>query len=176
MRGLFVPLILISLLTACTQSNNGGEQALQNQIDSLKTELDNAYQPGFGDFMGKVQNRHAKLWFAGVNENWELAEFEMHELEEVIEDIRTVYPNREETQSLPIIEPSLETVNNAIKQRDAEAFQKGYLTLTNACNSCHQATKVEFIRIKTPTIPPHSNQDFKQWINEMKNNLENNEN
>src|SRR5690606_39455232 len=68
--------------------------------------------------MGKVQTRHSKLWFAGVNENWELAEFEMHELEEVIEDIRTVYPNREETQSLPIIEPSLETVNNAIKQRD----------------------------------------------------------
>lgn len=164
MRGLFVPLVLIGLLTACTKSNNG-EQALQNQNDSLKTKLENAYKPGFGDFMGKVQTRHSKLWFAGVNENWELAEFEMHELEEVIEDIRTVYPNREETQSLPIIEPSLETVNNAIKQRDAEVFKKGYLTLTNACNSCHQATKVEFIKIKTPTIPPHSNQDFMKLVN-----------
>jgi len=159
-----VPLVLIGLLTACTKSNNG-EQALQNQIDSLKTKLENAYKPGFGDFMGKVQTRHSKLWFAGVNENWELAEFEMHELEEVIEDIRTVYPNREKTQSLPIIEPSLETVNNAIKQRDAEVFKKGYLTLTNACNSCHQATKVEFIKIKTPTIPPHSNQDFMKLVN-----------
>ena len=163
-RGLFAPLVLIGLLTACTKSNNG-EQALQNQIDSLKTKLENAYKPGFGDFMGKVQTRHSKLWFAGVNENWELAEFEMHELKEVIEDIRTVYPNREETQSLPIIEPSLETVNNAIKQRDAEVLKKGYLTLTNACNSCHQATKVEFIKIKTPTIPPYSNQDFMKLVN-----------
>ena|SRR5690554_3246782 len=164
MRGLFVPLVLISLLTACTQSKSG-EQALQNQIDSLKAELDNAYKPGFGDFMGSIQTRHSKLWFAGANENWELAEFEMHEMEEIIEDIRAVYPDREETQSLPIIEPSLETVNNAIKQRDAEAFKKGYLTLTNACNTCHQATKVEFIKIKIPTIPSYSNQDFKKLVN-----------
>lgn len=55
MRGLLVPLILISLLTACTQSNNGGEQALQNQIDSLKSELDNAYQPGLAILWGRCK-------------------------------------------------------------------------------------------------------------------------
>jgi hypothetical protein len=31
------------------------------------------YEPGLGEFMTATQLRHAKLWFAGKNSNWDLA-------------------------------------------------------------------------------------------------------
>jgi hypothetical protein len=165
MKILFRPFLALFLLTACTQENNI-EKALQSQIDSLQIQLDNAYKPGFGDFMGSIQNHHNKLWFAGFNENWELAAFEIHELEELFEDIKTLYPDRDETQTIPMIEPGLVAVNNAIKKQNIEEFKQGYITLTNSCNTCHQANKHDFIKIIVPTSPSYSNQDYKRNMNE----------
>lgn len=165
MRILILPFLALFLLTACTQENSS-EKALQSQIDSLQIQLDNAYKPGFGDFMGSIQNHHNKLWFAGFNENWELAAFEIHELEELFDDIKTIYPDRVETQSISVIGPGLIAVNNAIKQQNKEEFKQGYTTLTNACNTCHQATEHDFIKITEPTSPSYSNQDYTRNRNE----------
>ena len=165
MKFLYAPLLILFLLFSCKQTDSR-EMDLQTQIDSLQVKLDNAYTPGFGDFMGSIQNHHNKLWFAGVNENWELAAFEMHELEELFEDIETTYPDREETQSMPLIHPGLNAVNTALNNQNPEEFKQGYITLTNACNRCHQATKHEFIKITVPTIPSYSNQDFKPSVGE----------
>lgn len=83
MKFLFIPFIMLVILSACKRTDNR-EKVLQNQIDSLQIKLENVYNPGFGDFMGSIQNHHNKLWFAGINESWELATFEMHELEELL--------------------------------------------------------------------------------------------
>ena len=34
------------------------------------------YKPGLGEFMTATQLRHAKLWFAGKDNNWDLAAYE----------------------------------------------------------------------------------------------------
>lgn len=167
MKNLYILFGMLFLLTACTKTGKA-EQDLQAQIDSLQVQLDNAYHHGFGDFMGSIQNHHNKLWFAGINENWELATFEMHELEELFSDIKTTYPDREETQPMPMIEPGIEAVKSAIQQRSMEEFKEGYTTLTNGCNKCHQTTKYDFIKITTPTIPSFSNQDFMQNVSKKK--------
>lgn len=157
---------LVLLLSACNSSKS--TEALEKQIQSLQRELENTYKPGFGDLMGSIQIRHDKLWFAGVNQNWDLADFAVHELEEVFEDIETIYPDREESKFLPMIKPGLQAVKQAIDNKDKEAFEKSYVGLTNACNSCHQVTKMDFIHIITPTTPAFSNQDFKQMITQIK--------
>ncbi|MEO6833090.1 MAG: hypothetical protein ABI378_11270, partial [Chitinophagaceae bacterium] len=73
-------LILLSFgLFACNQQNNQ-TQGLQNQIDSLNKKLADTYKPGFGEFMSGIQVHHNKLWFAGKNQNWALADFEIHEI------------------------------------------------------------------------------------------------
>lgn len=38
--------------------------------------------------MGNIQVRHAKHWFAGAAQNWELAQSELGELEEGLEDVK----------------------------------------------------------------------------------------
>lgn len=92
-----LPFLLISGLLSCNQKA-GDLQTLQNRIDSLELNIGEAYKPGFGDFMGTIQLHHNKLWFAGQNQNWELADFEIHEIIEAIDDIKMYQKTRKETK------------------------------------------------------------------------------
>lgn len=147
-------------LLSCTQHREQNE-ALQNRLDSLETRLSNSYKPGFGDFMAAIQAHHYKLWFAGQHENWELADFEMHEITEIIEDIKTVHAGRAETNVIGMIDPALDSVNFSIKKKDPTAFKNNYNLLTHTCNQCHIATDHGFIVVKIPDVSPFGNQEFK---------------
>lgn len=145
------------LLVSCNQQGNN-EKALQKRIDSLEA---NSYRPGFGEFMSSIQIHHSKLWFAGKNQNWKLADFEINEIKENLTDIKKYCADRPETKSIGMIDQSLDSISNAIIQKNAALFNSNYTTLTNTCNACHQATNHEYNVIKIPDNPPFSNQDFK---------------
>jgi hypothetical protein len=70
-------IILTFALFACNQQADN-TKILQIRIDSLENKLADTYKPGFGEFMGGIQAHYSKLWFAGKNENWKLAEFEFN--------------------------------------------------------------------------------------------------
>jgi len=158
MRILVIFLLSMSIC-ACDQTSHDGE--MQNRIDSLERKLTETYKPGFGEFMSGVQVHHAKLWFAGTNMNWPLADFEINEIREAIDDIQHFNTDRPESRSIGMIIPALDSVDNAIKQQNEQLFKSSYILLTNTCNSCHKATAHEFNVITIPSAPPVSNQSFK---------------
>src|ERR1700758_715845 len=51
-----------------------------------------SYEPGLGEFMTATQLRHAKLWFAGKQNNWDLAAYEIDEIKEGLEDAARLHP------------------------------------------------------------------------------------
>ncbi|MGH2565352.1 MAG: hypothetical protein ACRDE5_12605 [Ginsengibacter sp.] len=153
----FLFITTVVLLSACNQQSDN-TQYLQTQIDSLQA---NAYKPGFGEFMSSIQVHHNKLWFAGQNQNWKLADFEINEIKESLDDIKKYCTDRPETNSIGMIEQPLQNVSNAIQQKNDTEFKNSYTILTSTCNSCHQATQHEFNVITIPTAPPFSNQNFK---------------
>jgi len=153
---------ILSFLFLIACSNNSDKiNELQNRIDSLQTKIDDSYKPGFGEFMTNIQIHHAKLWFAGTNQNWKLADFEIQEIKESMEDIQKYQSEREETKTLPIIFAPLDNVQAAVNNRSLKKFKQSFTDLTNTCNACHQTVKNEFNKIKIPDSPPFSNQDFK---------------
>ena len=154
-------LILLPLiLTACTNQGDRA-QTVQSQIDSLQKKLDNTYKPGLGEFMSSIQVHHAKLWFAGTNRNWKLADFEIQEIEEDLGNIQKFNADRPEVKSIGMIMPPIDSINAAIKASDEKFFERSFTTLTATCNNCHLATAHEFNVITIPTTPPLSNQVFK---------------
>ena len=153
-------IILIFGLIACNQQP-GNTKVLQNRIDSLENKIDDTYKPGFGEFMSSIQIHHNKLWFAGENQNWKLADFEIHEIMENIDAIKKYQKERKESKEIDMIEPALDSINAAIQQKDPIAFKTSYILLTNTCNNCHRETEFEFNVVKIPDTPPFSNQDFK---------------
>jgi len=135
---------------------------LQSRIDSLQKKVDNTYIPGFGEFMSNIQLHHAKLWFAGTNENWKLAVFEINEIEESLKNIQKYQSDREESKTIPIIYPFLDSVKISLKNKNVISFKTSFTSLTNTCNFCHKAVKYEFNKIKIPDSPPFSNQTFRK--------------
>jgi hypothetical protein len=156
-------LILIAIqciLASCKQQNNQVNQ-LQLKVDSLQKQLAETYKPGFGEFMSGIQVHHAKLWFAGLNQNWSLADFEVHEIQESLDDIRQFCKDRPEVKPIGMINPAIDSVANAVRQKDLKLFKSNFVLLTNTCNNCHKATDHGFNVVIAPTSLPVVNQDFK---------------
>lgn len=157
--------IILSLLVtvfffACSD-NSQKLSEIQTRLSKLEKKIDASYAPGFGEMMSNIQVHHAKLWFAGKNQNWKLADFEIHEIEETLEDILKYQSEREETKSLNVINAPLDSVKNAVNKKSLNLFTNSYTFLTEACNACHEAVKFEFNKVKIPDSPPYSNQAFK---------------
>jgi hypothetical protein len=159
MKQIFLASASIVVLFSC---NNASDQItqLQKKTDSLQRELNNTYKPGLGEFMSSIQVHHAKLWFAGKNNNWKLADFEIHEIMEAVEDIQHYAADREEVKELPMLQPALDSVSSAINKQDKNLFNKDFIILTSTCNNCHRAVHYEFNTVKIPESAPYSNQEF----------------
>jgi hypothetical protein len=156
----FILAVTTCVIVACNQSSTS-EQQLQVKIDSLQKQLSETYKPGFGEFMSGIQVHHAKLWFAGQNQNWPLADFEVHEILETLDDLREFCKDRPELKSIGMINPALDSVSNAIQQKNLSSFNRSFYFLTNTCNNCHKATNHGFNVVMIPTSLPVVNQDFK---------------
>jgi hypothetical protein len=151
--------LVFIVFAGCSQNN--ANQQLQTQVDSLQKKLNDTYKPGLGEFMLGIQLHHAKLWFAGTNQNWKLADFEVHEIGETLDDIKKYCTDRPEVKSIGVIDPAINSINEAIKQKDIQSFKKGFIELTTNCNNCHKSNNHEFNVITIPNSLPVVNQDFK---------------
>lgn len=109
-------LVLMGLGLFACNPQAGNTALLQNRIDSLETRIAQTYTPGFGDFMRSMQVHHNKLWFAGTNGNWKLSAFELHEIDETIEDIQRYKPEKEESKVIAMLKPVLDSVVLAVEQ------------------------------------------------------------
>ena len=157
-RYYLILLFTATFFYACNQSGNSAQ--LQLRIDSLEKEIDASYKPGLGEFMSQIQVHHAKLWFAGKSKNWKLADFEIHEIMESLDDIQQYAAERPESKKVIMLQPAIDSVNRAIKQKDTALFKGSFELLTATCNNCHNAVEYDFNKVKIPEIPPLSNQVF----------------
>ncbi|HNP20707.1 MAG TPA: hypothetical protein PKM63_08335 [Panacibacter sp.] len=153
--------IISALCSLCACNNNDNTLKLQYKTDSLQSVIDHAYKPGLGEFMSSIQTHHAKLWFAGMNANWRLADFEIHEIMESVDDIKIYAAERPESKEVGMLAPALDTVNNAIVKKDSALFRQSFIALTNTCNNCHRSVDYGFNIVTIPSALPVANQQFK---------------
>lgn len=153
-----IPFLSLLILAGCSAKNSSGTQV--NDIHTQKNR--ECYRPGLGEMMSTIQHHHTKLWFAGINKNWKLAEFEVNELEETFDSISALHGDEFDVGKLipEIIKPRLKETSNAIGKKDLVSFKKQYSELSSGCNSCHETTGHEFIKIKTPTQPAFTDQVY----------------
>lgn len=144
----YLVIISIILLLSCNQKS---EKQEVKEYPVLET-------------MGYYQRFSQKLWLAGTNKNWELANFYTHELEEVTENliegnvIHDDYNLSNLSESMLL--PKIEKVEQAIRQKDEVLFLENYELLISSCNLCHNTTKHNFIKISIPNDSTTWNQRF----------------
>ena len=140
-------LLLLILLASCKPPDSHIEK-LQQQIDSLQTQIKRVYKPGFGASMNLVHHHFKELYKAGKQQNWQYAAFEIHEMKEAFENIEKYQSDRKETKEIPMINPFMEALSAAIETKDKTQFDKKYQATVQACNTCHSKTGYGFISIE----------------------------
>jgi hypothetical protein len=157
-----VPVVAAALLCAVVLSACAPPaEEPETRLLELREELVERFTPGLHTLMVDLGIRHASLWFAGEAENWPLADYMIHELEELVEAIEELHPVYREVQVAALIRemthPAVEALEEAVEGEDRTAFAGAYDRLTAACNACHVASDRGVLVIQRPTAPPLTN-------------------
>jgi hypothetical protein len=137
--------------------------ALGQDVPFAEPPLNQPGQPdtsnlvSLGDIMQVTQMRHIKLWYAGKSKNWELVNYEINRISESLRRAVILYSNIPIETVMAARDPLL-GLRDAAATGNYEKFLKSYSDLTTACNSCHTAGGVGFIRIQTPTSLPFTDE------------------
>jgi hypothetical protein len=130
-----------------------------NAQDQTPANAQERYVPRLNDMMVATQLRHFKLWYAGLVQNWPLANYELAQIRNVIADTKRLYPNSGGSDMSTMMPPT-DDLDDAIKAKDSAKFAKAFTKLTAACNSCHEATGFAFIKIREPRLSPLETSPF----------------
>jgi cytochrome c553 len=127
--------------------------------DQKPAESQEHYKPRLNLMMVATQLGHFKLWYAGVVQNWPLADYELAQIRASIDEAVRLYPNSSRSD-MRMMAPATNELEDAIRTKDAAKFSDAYSKLTAACNSCHEAAGLGFIRIRDPRLSPLETSPF----------------
>jgi hypothetical protein len=153
-------------LGSAGEPTGAGIAALQESLKSIKAELAAAKElaPGLGEYMTTIQLHAAKLWFAAKANNWELAAYELHELEETMDTVKKLNAEKNGVKISNVMDAVLKTqiaqLEDTIKAKNQSQFLKSYDETLSACNGCHTESGHRFLQIIRPTAPPVTNQKW----------------
>ena len=122
-------------------------------------EPDTSNLVSLGDIMGETQLRHIKLWYSGSSGNWDLVNYEVDRITESLTRAAILYTNIPIEYVKSAADPLI-GMRDAVATKNTQEFIHSYTDLTAACNACHVAGHVGFIRIQTPTSSPFSDEIF----------------
>jgi hypothetical protein len=149
---LALPALALLTLAACTRP--------------LANDTHEAEEHDLVHSMAMMQRWLDKTGRAAAEENWPLADFYLHELEETTDDLvaaQVVYHDQPvSVLTATMLVPAIEALEEAAKAENSVLFRSRYETLVLTCNACHDATGYGFIRITLPdpSVNPW-NQDFR---------------
>ena len=103
----------------------------QPQFDKPSGEQ---YMPRLGDIMNLIQVRHAKLWFAGQAQNWDLAGYELEQLRTSLADAAIFYSGLP-VNNVTTLGTSIQAISEAIAAKDNKRFASAVGELTAGCNA-----------------------------------------
>ncbi len=126
-----------------------GEGGWLRGTASQKFEVIAAQLRGFDRAMVETGHRYQELVAAGRAENWDYAAYQAAKIRTAIESGFERRPKRARSAQsfLTIVLPALE---EAVAEHDRELFDRRLGALTSACNACHEAEQVSFVRVAPP--------------------------
>lgn len=142
----------IAVLTAMGCNRSGGRRD--------EPETGQIQRPRYGALMSEMGQRFELLGQAAVARRWELAAFELHELEEVFEELPTAQPPedigdvdlRGVEQAFINTHPS--ELDSALTARDSSAFSAAFARAAATCNGCHKTSTHGFIEVPSEPGAP----------------------
>lgn len=116
-----------------------------------KLEIIEEQLGGFGTAMVEVAYRYQELYWAGQDENWEYADYQLEHIEEAMEAGFVRRPSRERAAE-HFMTYTIVEMENAIESEDKDIFNEKFEQMRMDCKSCHNMEKVPFINVTIPQL------------------------
>jgi hypothetical protein len=142
-------LTLLFLVTACNQPNFQGDWIGGSEVEKLKTT--EKHFRGLDVAMVEIGHRYQELYWAGQDENWEYATYQLDKIRLSLTHAMERRPLRKESGDYFLMN-DLPLMNQAISKRDTAEFNDAFQILTTSCNSCHAKENVSSFNVTIPKI------------------------
>ncbi|CAM2064938.1 hypothetical protein SCOR_06155 [Sulfidibacter corallicola] len=103
--------------------------------------------------MWEIGYRYGELYWAGREENWDLAAYQLQKIKKSMDLAIVRRPKRAESYEV-FFANGLPPVTRAVDAKDGESFEAGFQALTTACNACHIAENLAFFQVRQPVYRP----------------------
>jgi hypothetical protein len=152
-RGAFALAVALTATAGC-----GTEQRTASGLDGWlagtpdeKFDVVAKHLRGFDMAMVETEYRYQQLYWAGEDENWAYADYQVQKIRTAIENGLERRPKRAASAET-FLTMVLPAVGQAIAAHDQALFRQRFGALTAACNSCHDAEQMAFVRVVVPTM------------------------
>ena len=146
-------IIILTLgLFSCNQKTDK-ETAQGDWIKGTETEQIKTIEKqfrGFDNAMVETGYRYQELYWAGQDQNWEYADYQLEKIKIAIENGLERRPKRAKSAE-HFLSYTLPEMKKSIESKDKMIFNKNFQTMTINCNSCHTMEKVPFFNVQIPT-------------------------
>ena len=145
-----ISIIALLLLWSCEnnqEQNAQGKWIKGTEQEKLET-IENQFR-GFDMAMVETGYRYQELYWAGQDENWEYADYQIEKIRKAIENGLKRRPKRAKSAE-HFLNVALPEMEKALEKRDTVVFNYNFQMLTNSCISCHAMEKVPHFTVKKP--------------------------
>lgn len=144
-------------LAPAAGTDDNSREALENRIKAIEALI-----PDQAHIMADVGEHFTNLWFAGMAENWPLADFYLGETKSHLRWAVRRIPVRKDSRGqdvnlVNILEAFENSQLNELKQvidrKDKAGFERAYKVSLTVCYSCHKASDKPYLRPRVPDEP-----------------------
>ena len=158
--------ILAVALIALPGLATSQDDIAQSELDALRKQVDelsNLAVRTQSHVMVDVEYHFANLWYAGHNQQWDLASFYLRETDSHlrwtvrIRPVRTLRGSGGSVELQPfqdvIKQSGFTRLETAIEHKDIGEFEGAYTDTLTQCYACHQAAGLGYLKPHIPETP-----------------------
>lgn len=108
-----------------------------------------AVMPATGNIMIEMGERYKNLYWAAKLGQWEFANYQAEEMEELIDKLKITRPELTKTAN-EFLKNSYPHVSQVVQLRDWDKFSAMFDNLRNECMACHSKNEHGFIALPVP--------------------------
>lgn len=139
----------LSFLVACDHQQEKAQGKWIQGTETEKLETIEKQFRGFDMAMVETGYRYNELYWAGEDQNWKYAIYQVNKIKKAISNGLERRPKRAKSAQ-HFLNEIIPQMRDAIAKKDTAIFNDNFKVLTNACTSCHQMERVPTFLVKKP--------------------------
>ena len=117
------------------RKNSSTDKKLENLIKVI---------PSTSDLMIQMGERYKNLYWAGKQEKWDFADYQIDEMQALIRTLKITRPKRSKSIDTHF-KNAFSDIQKAIKENNWSKFSSGFDSMRHKCMACHRANDHAFI-------------------------------